>query len=206
MEMILHILSSVFWGICVLSFLVFIHEAGHFIAARCMGMRVVEFFLGMPSSLRLSFRLKHWGTELGITPIVLGGYTKICGMEGSISPQLKDCLLFAYARGEVSAQEVADHFGVSAEEADLLLRTLVDWASLVRIEREIPLLPARPGETCAGDAEEADASAGALCADTYDASQAVDVRTYYQTAARDPHYFTVYDLSLIHISEPTRPY
>ena len=77
MDMILHILSSIFWGICVLSFLVFIHEAGHFIAARMMGMRVVEFFLGLPSRARLSFRLKDWGTEIGVTPIVLGGYTKM---------------------------------------------------------------------------------------------------------------------------------
>ena len=40
--------SVVFWGLITLSFLVFIHEGGHFLAARMCGMRVTEFYLGMP--------------------------------------------------------------------------------------------------------------------------------------------------------------
>ena len=41
-------ISAVFWGVLVLSCLVFIHEGGHFLAARAFGMRVTEFFLGLP--------------------------------------------------------------------------------------------------------------------------------------------------------------
>ena len=42
------VVSAVFWGVVVLSLLVFLHEGGHFLAARACGMRVTEFYLGMP--------------------------------------------------------------------------------------------------------------------------------------------------------------
>ena len=57
--------------------LIFLHEGGHFVAAKAVGMRVERFslFFGpMP--------IKHtWGeTEYGIGVIPLGGYVKITGM------------------------------------------------------------------------------------------------------------------------------
>ncbi|MCI6547379.1 MAG: site-2 protease family protein, partial [Coriobacteriaceae bacterium] len=33
-------LSAVFWGVVVLSLLVFVHEGGHYLAARACGVRV----------------------------------------------------------------------------------------------------------------------------------------------------------------------
>ena len=53
---ILSILSPVFWGLVVLSLLVFVHEAGHYLAARAFGVRVTEFFLGMPFRYKLSYK------------------------------------------------------------------------------------------------------------------------------------------------------
>lgn len=35
--------APLFWGVVVLSLLVFVHEAGHFLSARLCGMRVTEF-------------------------------------------------------------------------------------------------------------------------------------------------------------------
>ncbi len=45
MDTVLSVLSSVFWGLLMLSVLVFLHEGGHFLAARACGVRVTEFFL-----------------------------------------------------------------------------------------------------------------------------------------------------------------
>jgi regulator of sigma E protease len=57
--------------------LIILHEAGHFAAAKAVGMRVERFslFFGPPLVKR------RWGeTEYGIGPIPLGGYVKISGM------------------------------------------------------------------------------------------------------------------------------
>jgi regulator of sigma E protease len=57
--------------------LIILHEAGHFAAAKAVGMRVERFslFFG-PLLVR-----KRWGeTEYGIGPIPLGGYVRITGM------------------------------------------------------------------------------------------------------------------------------
>jgi regulator of sigma E protease len=57
--------------------LIILHEAGHFVAAKAVGMRVERFslFFG-PLLIR-----KKWGeTEYGVGPIPLGGYVRITGM------------------------------------------------------------------------------------------------------------------------------
>ena len=75
------VVSAVFWGVAVLSLLVFVHEGGHFLAARACGMRVTEFYLGMPCRHHLARKSRTYGTEFGVTPILLGGYTRICGID-----------------------------------------------------------------------------------------------------------------------------
>ena len=57
--------------------LIILHEAGHFAAAKAVGMRVERFslFFGKPL---VSFRRGE--TEYGIGPLPLGGYVKITGM------------------------------------------------------------------------------------------------------------------------------
>ena len=73
-------LPSLFWGIITISFLVFIHEAGHYLAARALGLKVTEFFIGLPGP-NLSF--KRGDTTFGITCIPFGGYVRIPALEGS---------------------------------------------------------------------------------------------------------------------------
>lgn len=57
--------------------LILLHEAGHFVAAKAVGMRVERFslFLGP-----LLVKVRRGETEYGIGPIPLGGYVKISGM------------------------------------------------------------------------------------------------------------------------------
>jgi regulator of sigma E protease len=61
-------------GLC---FLILVHEAGHFVAAKATGMRVERFFLFFGPRL---ISVKRGETEYGIASIPLGGYVKITGM------------------------------------------------------------------------------------------------------------------------------
>ncbi len=121
---------SLFWGVVILSLLVFVHEGGHFLAARVFGMRVTEFYLGLPSRWRICRRSKKRGTEIGVTPLLLGGYNRICGMEGAHDELLAPCLAFVQECGRVSAADVAAKFDIDAQRAFDLLLTLNDWASI----------------------------------------------------------------------------
>src|SRR5688572_32905681 len=67
------------WLIAILglALLVLIHEAGHFFAARALGMRPRRFYLGFPPAIA---KVNRGGIEYGIGAIPLGGYVKIPGM------------------------------------------------------------------------------------------------------------------------------
>ena len=107
-----------------------IHEAGHFLFARLFRVRVTEFFLGMPSRIRLAFRSKKYGTLFGVTPVLLGGYNRICGMEGEETDYLPQVLQYVLQHGRVDAADVAREFSISEDEAYEALTTLADWASI----------------------------------------------------------------------------
>ncbi|WP_072499582.1 site-2 protease family protein [Olsenella phocaeensis] len=138
------VLSSAFWGVLVLSLLVFVHEGGHFLAARACGMRVTEFFLGMPSRWRLSWRSPRIGCEFGVTPLLLGGYTRICGMEPLEDELLAPCLSLVQRRGRVSAREVAEELAIEEDRAYALLGSLADLAAIAPLYD--PELGERPGQ------------------------------------------------------------
>ncbi|MEK7728140.1 MAG: RIP metalloprotease RseP [candidate division KSB1 bacterium] len=63
--------------IFVLGILVFIHELGHFLAAKWAGIRVERFSLGFPPRM---FGKKIGDTDYCISWIPLGGYVKMAGM------------------------------------------------------------------------------------------------------------------------------
>jgi regulator of sigma E protease len=60
-----------------LGVLVFVHELGHFLAARMCGMRVDRFSIGFPPR---AFGKKIGDTDYCVSWIPLGGYVKIAGM------------------------------------------------------------------------------------------------------------------------------
>jgi regulator of sigma E protease len=60
-----------------LALLVMIHEAGHFVAARAVGMTPRKFYIGFGPAIAKTTR---GGVEYGIGSIPLGGYVKIPGM------------------------------------------------------------------------------------------------------------------------------
>ena len=71
--MIITLLATV----VVLSILVFLHETGHFAAAKLFGMRVERFSIGYPP--RLAGK-KIGDTDYCISAVPFGGYVKISGM------------------------------------------------------------------------------------------------------------------------------
>lgn len=126
----LNVIWTVFWGVLVLSVLVFAHEGGHYLAARAFRVRATELFLGFPCRLKLSFKSRRVGTEFGVTPILIGGYTRICGMEGTSDELLAPALDLVTRRGRITAQEVADELGCDLERAYDLLAELTESASV----------------------------------------------------------------------------
>ena len=67
----------VFYALLTLGILVFIHELGHFLAAKLMGMRVDRFSLGFPPR---AFGKVIGDTDYCISWVPIGGYVKIAGM------------------------------------------------------------------------------------------------------------------------------
>ena len=71
------IASSVIWVLVAITILVFVHEMGHFLAARLFKMRIDRFSIGFPPTI---FKKKVGETEWAIGATPLGGYVKIAGM------------------------------------------------------------------------------------------------------------------------------
>ena len=76
MELILANLKTIFIFTAVLSILVIVHEWGHFITARKLGVQVERFSIGFGPKL---FSKVHAGTEFMVCLIPLGGYVKMAG-------------------------------------------------------------------------------------------------------------------------------
>lgn len=72
-------MGTIILFILVLSVLVFVHELGHFVMARKMGMKVEEFGFGFPPRM---FGIVRKGTLYSVNWIPLGGFVKIKGESG----------------------------------------------------------------------------------------------------------------------------
>lgn len=182
MSQVLSVISAVFWGVVVLSVLVFLHEGGHYLASRAFHVRATEFFLGLPCRLRLSRRSRKVGTEFGVTPLLLGGYTRICGMEGFDDELLAPALALVHERGRIRADEVASTLGIEVDRAYDILATLSDWASVAPYYD--PALGERPGQSTYPAAFEAPARDGRNLTE-YDRGH--DFSLPGSTAAGEPH-------------------
>jgi regulator of sigma E protease len=58
-----------------LGLLIFIHELGHFVSGKLLGLKVTEFFLGLPVGRPL-VKWTRGETSYGIKPVFFGGYVK----------------------------------------------------------------------------------------------------------------------------------
>jgi membrane-associated protease RseP (regulator of RpoE activity) len=65
----------------VLGVLIFVHELGHFWAARSVGVRVERFSIGLGPRV---YGFTRGDTEYVISAIPLGGYVKMAGMDDEV--------------------------------------------------------------------------------------------------------------------------
>jgi regulator of sigma E protease len=77
------VLTTVLSLIVVLGVLVFVHEAGHFIAAKWAGIYVHRFSLGLGAPIRW-LTTRRGETEYSISWLPLGGYVKMASAEEDI--------------------------------------------------------------------------------------------------------------------------
>lgn len=78
---------TIIFALLGLSFLIFIHELGHYWMARKVGMKVEAFSIGFGPKL-LSW--KHDGVEWKIGSLPFGGYVKIAGMQPEGDEDIKE--------------------------------------------------------------------------------------------------------------------
>ena len=97
--------------------LVFLHELGHFVAAKRTGMRALRFFVGFPPALA-SRRVGD--TEYGVGMIPLGGFVKIPGM---LRPEPSDLWAIddILDRRESLGNEDASAIGIARDEIARLI-------------------------------------------------------------------------------------
>jgi len=77
------LLHSLIAFIFVLGVLIFVHELGHFLVARWLGVRVITFCIGMGPKL---LKWRRGDTEYAIAALPIGGYCKMAG-ENPDEPQ-----------------------------------------------------------------------------------------------------------------------
>ena len=70
-------LTAILAFVFVLSFLIFFHEAGHFLVARLFRFPIEVFSIGFGKRL---FGFKRNGTDYRVSMVPLGGYVKIVGL------------------------------------------------------------------------------------------------------------------------------
>lgn len=70
------IIRTVVPGVLVLGLVIFVHELGHFIAAKMRGVKVLAFSLGFGPRV---FGVVHGGTDYKLSAIPLGGYVQMAG-------------------------------------------------------------------------------------------------------------------------------
>jgi regulator of sigma E protease len=76
-------LLSIIAAVAIFAILVVVHEAGHFLAAKRLGVRVLRFSIGYPPRI-FGFRRGETDYALGATP--LGGYVRMLGDEIAEEP------------------------------------------------------------------------------------------------------------------------
>jgi len=114
--------------------LIFLHELGHFTAARAVGIKPRKFYVGFPPALA---KVTRNGVEYGIGTIPLGGYVRIPGMhrpaardfDAWIRPALhEDAALAPVAQRIRRRLEAEDYTGAREDLPEL--HRLVELAEL----------------------------------------------------------------------------
>ncbi len=80
-------MQTLLYFLIALGILIFVHELGHFLAARFFGVKVETFSIGFGPKL---FKFRCCQTEFAVGLIPLGGYVKMAGEEPDKPPKSPD--------------------------------------------------------------------------------------------------------------------
>lgn len=80
-------MTSILAFLLVFTIVVLVHEFGHYIAARRLGINVYEFSIGFPFSPKVATLFKYKGTEFTLRLLPLGGFVSFSRDDGSESPE-----------------------------------------------------------------------------------------------------------------------
>ena len=127
---VLNTIVTVLCFLLILCVIVVVHEGGHALVARLTGMRVTEFYVGMPYGPEKSHVSKRSGIRYGATLALLGGYTRICGMAFSQDKRMALALALVNARGRLTTDELALALDCDPTDAQALIDALVDLGSI----------------------------------------------------------------------------
>lgn len=133
--------------IVAIALLVFVHEWGHFIAARRCGVKVLRFSIGFGRVLA-SWRPRNGETEWTVSAIPLGGFVKMLdGREGPVAPE-ESARAFNNKPVQIRMLIVA-----AGPAANFLLAILLYWALYMHgVEDLKPILGAPLAHSSAASA------------------------------------------------------
>ena len=79
-------ITSIVAAVLIFAILIVVHESGHFIVAKRLGVRVTRFSIGYPPRI---FGFRHGETDYSIGATPFGGYVKMLGDEVSEEPSIE---------------------------------------------------------------------------------------------------------------------
>jgi len=132
---------TVFVFLAVFSVLVFVHEFGHFIAAKKVGVRVEEFGFGLPPRL---YGRKIGETTYSLNLLPIGGFLRLAGEEATEYASLGDPGSFAvkppFKRAIILLAGVAGNFLLG-----WLTFVLLFWVGLPLFSEQVIITKLEPG-------------------------------------------------------------
>ncbi|HZV54106.1 MAG TPA: RIP metalloprotease RseP [Rhodocyclaceae bacterium] len=130
-----------------LGILIVVHELGHYLVARLVGIKVLRFSVGFGKPL-VSRRFGADGTEWSLAAFPLGGYVKMLDEREAEVPTAE--LHRAFNRQSVGRRSLVV---VAGPIANLLLAVLLYWVLFIHgVDEMRPLLAAPPVATAAAQA------------------------------------------------------
>lgn len=99
-----------------LSFVIFVHELGHFLVAKMCGVKCEKFYLGFDIGGWKLCKFRWGETEYGIGILPLGGYVKMLGQEDNPSKMREEIERAKQVAGDQDAS--SEDQGLAASAAD----------------------------------------------------------------------------------------
>jgi regulator of sigma E protease len=162
---------KLFYAALAFGILIFIHELGHFLMAKAMGVRVLTFALGFGKKL---VTIRRGGTDYALCAVPLGGYVKMLG-EDPEEEVSSDDLLHSFSNKGVAKRFI---IVLAGPAFNLLLAMAIIWFLYLG---EVPYVPTRIHQVQEGSPA---AAAGLQSGDLIVAIDGRSVRRFHELRER----------------------